>query len=95
MINYSNINLAPMITREFLWRGDGVFGIVFERLREADERIRTGEGRAISAMMDDAMDAWVEADRVPQRRWLVVQAELELIYRAALEAERAHEVTDA
>jgi hypothetical protein len=95
VINYSNINLAPMLTREFLWRGDGVFGIVFERLREADERIRTGEGRLISAMLDDAMDAWVDADRVPQRRWMVVQAELELIYRAALEAEKAHEVADA
>jgi hypothetical protein len=89
VINYSNINLAPMLTREFLWRGDGVFGIVFERLREADERIRTGEGRLISTMLDDAMDAWVEADRVPQRRWLVVQAELERLYRAALEAARA------
>lgn len=95
MTDYSKINLQHMLTREFLWRGDGVFGVVFEKLREADERIRTGEGRAISAMMDDAMDAWVEADRVPQRRWLVVHAELELIYRAALEAEKAQEVAGA
>lgn len=87
-IDYGEINWKPLDGRASLYGGHFAYSQVMDCVNEAKQRITSGEGRLISAMMDDAMDAWVQADSEPEHRWRLIFAEIELIYRAALRAEK-------
>jgi len=87
-INYGEFNWKPLDGRASIYGGHLAFSKVMDCVNEAKERIVSGEGRLISTMMDDAMDAWVQADSEPEHRWRLIFAEIELIYRAALRAEK-------